>query len=307
MGPAASLRVFRDRCFWGVPTVLARIVVLTLVVFLAGCGGLPRPFEGRPGIAGTRLVQPPPARLVVATPTAALLPNDSATLLADSLATALAAQDIPAISARPSPGEWRLAITAEAQNGQVVPMYTIFDATGEQAGVQQGQAIAAGDWASGAPATLKAAAAAAAPGISSLLTSIDAARRASDPNSLINRPARIAVPDVTGAPGDGNRQLARNMRLQLASLGLIVQDTQPDFTLAGQVKAVPIAGGQSRIEIQWVITDATGDERGRIVQLNEVPEGSLSRFWGDVALVVAQEAAGGVKDVVARQTGSRAK
>ena len=41
------------------------------------------------------------------------------------------------------------------------------------------------------------------------------------------------------------------------------------------------------------------------MQLNEVPPGTLDKFWGDVALVVAQEAAGGVKDVILNQAGAR--
>jgi hypothetical protein len=95
------------------------------------------------------------------------------------------------------------------------------------------------------------------------------------------------------------------MRDQLPQLGMLVQDASPDFTVAGQVRAVPIAGNMQRIEIQWIVTDAKGEERGRLVQLNEVPAGSLSGYWGDVAHVVAQEAAGGVKDVVVQQSGGR--
>jgi hypothetical protein len=48
-----------------------------------------------------------------------------------------------------------------------------------------------------------------------------------------------------------------------------------------------------------------GHELGRIVQLNDVAPGSLDRYWGDVALVVAQEAAGGVRDVILNQLGTR--
>ena len=33
------------------------------------------------------------------------------------------------------------------------------------------------------------------------------------------------------------------------------------------------------------------------MQLNEVPPGTLDRYWGDVAVAVAAEAAGGVQDV----------
>ena len=86
-----------------------------------------------------------------------------------------------------------------------------------------------------------------------------------------------------------------------------MQDTAKgaDFIVQGQVRTVPIAGKQIRVEIQWIIKDGTGAERGRVVQLNEVPAGSLSGYWGDVAVAVAQEASGGVKDVILTQSGRR--
>lgn len=287
-----------------------------LLLLLASCGGLPRPFEGYPGATAARLAQPPPARLSVSPPRAALLPDQASSQFADAMAEALSGQDVPAIATTPRKGDWRLEMTAQlgdgAQASEVIPLYTVFDSTGEQAGVQQGQPVAARLWSQGSLATIRTVAADAAPGIADLLSRIEAARRASDPNSLINRPAKLVVPDVTGAPGDGDRQLARQMRLALAGLGMLVQDVAPkdgqtDFTVAGKVVAVPIAGKMTRIEIQWIVSNPKGDERGRIVQLNEVPAGSLDRFWGDVAMVVASEAAGGVKDVVARQTGARTK
>ncbi len=292
---------------------LIRLAPLLLLFALAACGGLPRPFEGYPGANAARLAQPPPARLSVAPPTAAMLPDQAAAAFAEAMAEALSAQDVPAIATPPRKGDWRLQLTAQlgegAQSSDVIPLYTVFDGTGEQAGVQQGLPISAAIWSRGTQATLKTAAADAAPGIADLLSRIEAARRASDPQSLVNRPAKLVVPDVTGAPGDGNRQLARQMRLALAGQGMLVQDVAPkdgqtDFTVKGQVVAVPIAGAMTRIEIQWIVSNPSGDERGRIVQLNEVPAGSLDRLWGDVAVVVASEAAGGVKDVVARQSGA---
>ena len=51
------------------------------------------------------------------------------------------------------------------------------------------------------------------------------------------------------------------------------------------------------------MTAANGDERGKVVQLNDIPAGSLDHYWGDVAVVVATEAAGGVNDVILRQSG----
>ena len=66
---------------------------------------------------------------------------------------------------------------------------------------------------------------------------------------------------------------------------------------------VPIGGGQQRVEIQWTVKAANGDERGKVVQLNEIPAGSLDHYWADVAVVVASEASGGVNDVILRQSG----
>jgi hypothetical protein len=85
----------------------------------------------------------------------------------------------------------------------------------------------------------------------------------------------------------------------------VVQDTLPgaDFIVRGTVAMVAIPGDQQRVEIQWSVATPGGDERGRVVQLNDVPAGSLNGYWGDVATAVAQEAAGGVRDVILRQSG----
>lgn len=40
-----------------------------------------------------------------------------------------------------------------------------------------------------------------------------------------------------------------------------------------------------------------------MIQLNVIPAGTLDNYWGDVAMVVAQEASGGVNEVIRRQSG----
>ena len=67
----------------------------------------------------------------------------------------------------------------------------------------------------------------------------------------------------------------------------MVQDTATgaDFTVQRRGADRADAGSQERVEIQWIVIDAQGDERGRVVQLNDVPAGSLdgygatSRWW----------------------------
>ncbi len=66
---------------------------------------------------------------------------------------------------------------------------------------------------------------------------------------------------------------------------------------------MPIPARKERVEIQWSVKTASGDERGRVVQLNEIPAGTLDQYWGDVAVVVATEASNGVNDVIIRQSG----
>lgn len=280
--------------------------MLAALSLLAGCGDLPQPFLGRPGATAVRLSQPPPSRLDIPLPTASLLTDGAARAWSDALADALVAQELPAFAtASPRKTDWRLVLTAELQGGMVVPTYTVTNPQGVPQGASQGEPVAARAWAAGQPGTFKAAAEAQAPKLVSLLTGIEARRQMSDPHSLLNRPPVLYLKAVTGAPGDGNAALTRLMTAQLPTLGDVVQDTPKgaDFTVAGEVKTAPGAGGTTRVEVQWVVTDEQGRERGRVVQLNEVPQGSLDQFWGEVAMVVANEAAGGVRDVVTQAVG----
>jgi hypothetical protein len=277
------------------------------VALLSGCGDLPRPFMGYPGATALRLAQPPPARLDVPLPTNALLADDASRIYATALVLALQNQDVPAVGTGPRKGDWRLTVTAETRGNMVVPMFTVEDPAGVPKGTAEGAPVDAAQWANGARPALEASARAAGPTVASLLTTIEARRQQNDPNSLRNRPARVVVLDVTGAPGDGNRSLTRQMRLHLPEVGEIVKDTpaDADFVVKGEVRMATGEKGQ-RIEIQWIVATPNGDELGRVVQLNDIQPGSLDGLWGDVALVVAQEAAGGVRDVILNNTGRRA-
>ena len=224
---------------------------------------------------------------------------------AADIAERLRQGEVPAFAQPAAATDWRLVISAQDRGPDIVPSYTVLNPQGQSQGAVQGKPIAIAAWAAAEPGTLKQAAFDAAPGISSLLTRIETGLMQADPNSLYNRQAKVAVPDVTGAPGDGNATLTKQMRSKLAALGSQVQPGQAgaDFIVQGQVKMVPIAGDQQRVEIQWIITSAKGREGGRVVQLNDVRAGTLDHYWGDVAMVVAQEASGGVNEVIRRQTG----
>jgi hypothetical protein len=279
--------------------------LLVPLLLLSACGDLPEPFLGNPGANARRLARPLSPMLAVPFPGNAMLSDPAGHALAESLAGALQGADVPALAREPRTNDWRLITSAEQRGRTVVPIYLVQNPEGVEQGTTEGSPVPTEAWAASDNATLNAVAAEAAGKVADLLTSIRVARDKADPNSLYNRVPKVMVADVTGAPGDGNVSLTRQMRAKLAAYGPLIQ-TSPsgaDFIVKGKVVAVALPNRQQRIEIQWYVNTPNGDERGRVIQLNEIPAGTLDRFWGDVAVVVAAEASAGINDVLNRQSG----
>ncbi|MGG5809688.1 hypothetical protein [Falsiroseomonas sp. CW058] len=279
----------------------SRRAFLAAPLALAACGPLPQPFRGRPGEVARRLARPPGYRVAVMPGAGVLLTDGDAETLSRAVAEALAGQEIPAVSGEALPLDWRLLLAAEREGGNVVPRYALRDADGQALGMLVGRPVAARDWAEGGEAVLRRAAAEAAPNLATLLARIDAQRRTGDERATGSGPPVLRLIPVRGAPGDGNRSLTARMRERLAGFGFAVQD-QADgaqYAVSGQVTMAPGASrAVQRVEIVWTVSRRDGQDLGRVLQLNEVPAGSLNGLWADVALVVAEEASGGIRDVV---------
>ncbi|MDE2007747.1 MAG: hypothetical protein KGI51_14350 [Rhodospirillales bacterium] len=273
-------------------------------MLLGACGTLPQPFLGDPGPTARRLGEPPEPRLIVAAPETAGLPPDAARRFADLLARDLRAAEVPAYAVAPAPTDWRLDIAAADRAGQVTPRYTVRDPTGKPQGNLDGPPVAAGAWTAGAPAALEAAAGSAAPRLAQLLDGVEVGLMRADPTSLYNRPARVRVVAVTGAPGNGDATLTRAMRAALRKAGETVQPGAQgaDFTVRGQVRITAAPHDQQRVELRWIVATAAGKEGGRVFQLNLVPAGTLDHDWGQVAPDIAGQAAGGIRQVILRQS-----
>ena len=285
--------------------MIRRFLLLLVLSLPASCGDLPNPFIGNPGATARRLAQPMAPVLAVAPPNNALLSDTAARELAELLATALQRLDVPAIVKQPARSDWRVEILAAGNGRLVAPSFSIQDPVGGEVSIVEGAVVSPEAWSAGRQADLNAAAQDAAPRIAAALSSIKVTRDRADPNNLYNRPAKVWLVDVMGAPGDGNASLTQQMRARLSAYGAIVQSNAraADFVLRGEVVVAPGTGRQERVEIQWILLTPDGDERARIVQLNEIPAGMLDRNWGDIAAVVAAEAAGGVHEALQRQSG----
>jgi hypothetical protein len=274
-------------------------LVLLLLLALSACGDLPQPFRGNPGANALRLAAPPAYRVAIPPSGSALLPEPAAAALAGALAEALAAADWPVTAEAPQPLDWRLTVSATADGRSIVPVYALTDADGAPLGETRGAAVPIAAWSAGGEALLREVASRDAAAVGRLLDGAERARRVAAFRPGPGAPV-IRMAAVTGAPGDGNSALTSRMRASLAGAGYVLQERADGagFGLSGDVTVVPAGPRTERVEIVWVVTRSDGRELGRIVQLNEVPARSLSGLWGDVAVVVAEEAAAGVRQVL---------
>lgn len=278
----------------------AQPLCLVVALALASCGDFPRPFQGSPGTVAAHLALPPPPLLAVPNPSDALLPANADERFAAAIAAALADHTVPAVARTPAKGDWRLLISATMRKGEVIPRYTVVDPTHHRQGVIAGGAVPIAAWSKGDPSTLSAVASEDAGPIATSLTAIDARLKRSNPDSLMNRPARVYFAGVSNAPGDGDTLLSGAMQRDLPALGVRLQKEKQgaDFTVSGKVSVTPAAGARKRVDLEWVVTDAQGRERGRVVQLNDVATRTIQPSWSAVSSEIAEQAAGGIRDLI---------
>jgi len=272
---------------------------LAIAVLVAACQPLPQPNkpDSKSRDFGGLLDLGPRAGLVVTPPTG--FQDDTGIRFADALALSLQALDVAATARKSHRASYILAgsvkTTAPRQGlMQVVFDWRVIDPRGmEVARTEQVEILQETQWPPNDAQRLRALAAAAADAVGGII--------GLDPD--VPPPtsgAAIAIASVLGAPGDGNRALAAAMRRALRAQGARISDTQGDaaFALRGIVKISDAGRDRQRVEIEWIVSNAVGEDIGTSSQANFVPLGAVDARWGPIAEAAAEAGAEGILHIV---------
>lgn len=104
--------------------------------------------------------------------------------------------------------------------------------------------------------------------------------------------------EVTGAPGNGNAALTQAIYADLKSneLPFAMTPGLASHYIQGVVDVAVRSATQEHVTIVWVVSNAEGDEIGRVSQRNDIVRGSLHGEWGDTAVYAAR---GGLEGILA--------
>ena len=276
-----------------------RLTLFAVAALLAACQPLPHPFaDDRPPAALLRV------RDVAGVSVAPIegRPAAVAEKLGAAVASALLKRDIPASDTTTSLGSYQLygRLAEESPKKGAAPVtafWRLYDAKGRMVGERSARAEAqTGEWASGDAGAIGRLAGASADQIAPLLEDEAPIEAAAGGKT------RIAIREISGAPGDGATSLAAAVATVLKRQDLaIVENGQPaDLYLDGEVSVTAAKANQQHVKILWHVKRADGSEIGTAGQENDVPKGLLDGAWGDLAYNVAIAVGDGLMQLVAR-------
>jgi len=256
-----------------------RCLALAVVVGVAGCGDLPRPFEPavRAPIVADELRPADAAGVAVTAPAGA-----AGAIVARAVAVALREAEVPAaigsgnvasarLVGRWSAGATRLTWSLITADGRPLDAFV---SPISRAGLDRRAIDAlAADAAARVVARLR-------------------------PEDVTRRPA-LAVAPVIGAPGGG--ALRRAMIRALTRDGAALNDSDAAHTLLGTLVADRPTPERTRLEVVWELIAPDGRRLGVVRQENTVASAAFDGAWTAMARAIADNAAPGVLDLLARE------
>lgn len=276
-----------------------RVLLVLIAALLAACQPTPQPFaDGAPN----PLLELADAGGITVRPPDGLAPADSRAL-AEAIAAALRDAEIPAATqganSRTRFLTTRIAAAPGGPGGVALALdWSLADAKGGRAanGKLATQADAAA-WNAHAPELMKRLAADVA---QSVVRSTAAEGGGAPVKPAIERP--IYVRPVAGLRGRDEVTLRRSLEYQLrqSKLAVAEQANGDALVVTGNFALSPPANGSQKVELRWAVLRPDGVELGTLSQANAVAAGTFDKPWGELAAVIAQGAAAGVSEILAR-------
>lgn len=267
-----------------------RLSLLIALASFAACQPLPQPFQTDSRAKATNVLARPVGETSIFISPIAGLPEARGRAMAAALAEALTEKDVPASATVRSRLSSTLSVTVD-ERGQWWWIERQQD--GADLGDPTGRPLGVAPDRLDDSATRKQVAKTMATAIAAHL---DEALAAAMP--AVSGPAKLAVQDCTGAPGDGNRSLRQAMR-EILILGNqpLVTDA-PDYLISCEVKVWQDTANSERITIEWVLKAADGSRLGEVKQANRIPRGQLAQTWGNTAHIIAQGGWQGLSEII---------
>jgi hypothetical protein len=280
---------------------MGRCVLVLAALTVAACGPLPRPFRTAPEKPFNPLVTEVAALGVMVEPIdGTSLPMSR--LLTEAVVEGLKRTGISATTDAGKNSRYRLMGKAELnQANQSLPFvmvidWILLDYDGKIIGeASEGISGSRKDWEYGSPKIIAEVGENAPKLIVAMIGEEEKGQQAVKP-----RLAGLWVGPVTNAPGDGNRSLARAIKIALKGGGIaLAQDREhAEFVLESRVRVDPAKDSLQRVEIVWTVSTPDNREIGRATQRNLVEAGTFSGAWGEVAAIVAAAALEGIEGVL---------
>ena len=292
---------FKNWRFWRMGQRMGRCVLVLAALTVAACGPLPRPFRTAPEKPFNPLVTEVAALGVMVEPIdGTSLPMSR--LLTEAVVEGLKRTGISATTDAGKNSRYQLMGKVELnQANQSLPFvmvidWILLDYDGKIIGeASEGISGSRKDWEYGSPKIIAEVGENAPKLIAAMIGEEEKGQQAVKP-----RLAGLWVGPVTNAPGDGNRSLARAIKIALKGGGItLAQDREhAEFVLESRVRVDPAKDGLQRVEIVWTVSTPDNREIGRATQRNLVEAGTFSGAWGEVAAIVAAAALEGIEGVL---------
>ncbi|MDC0033212.1 hypothetical protein OAJ57_01450 [Alphaproteobacteria bacterium] len=183
---------------------------------------------------------------------------------------------------------------------KITVIWDLFDTSGKLLGWRKAVRYSSqSDWEKDEPKTFQRLAGDAAAGLAKLIAG-PSGKAAPNPRITLH------VWPMEGEPTEDNGPLRRAMKIALKKRNFRIADALENagLVIAGAIELGPENINPTTIQITWSVLDTTGRELGTLTQRNAIPSQELRNLWKALATVIAENAAGGISDLVVRLPGN---